>query len=147
MHSRRPELLKGVYEKGFKKPTKIQSVAIPAIFDPRKLNIIAQAQSGTGKTAAFSRMKVVFNVLIAPVGLLNKIDESQMEPQAVVVSPTRELSAQIESVIKDLGKFTKVTTFLCVPDQTKPSTLGTMQRACNVNNQEDQLKKSHSMLL
>jgi ATP-dependent RNA helicase DDX19/DBP5 len=49
----KPELLKGLYSMGFTKPSKIQETALPALLNDPPQNIIAQSQSGTGKTAAF----------------------------------------------------------------------------------------------
>jgi superfamily II DNA/RNA helicase len=84
-------LLRGIYAMGFERPSPIQSKAIPAIIDNR--DVIAQAQSGTGKTATFS------------IGILNKIDTTKDETQALVLSPTRELAQQSASVISRLGNF------------------------------------------
>jgi len=67
----RPELLQGVYALGFNKPSKIQETALPLILGThgRPQNVIAQSQSGTGKTAAFA------------LGMLNQIDESRNDTQ------------------------------------------------------------------
>jgi len=83
------ELLRGIYASGFEKPSPIQRKAIMPLF--LKKDIIAQAQSGTGKTACFS------------IGALQAIDTSNKEPQVIILSPTRELSIQSKKVIDTIG--------------------------------------------
>jgi translation initiation factor 4A len=83
------ELLRGIYASGFERPSPIQRQAILPIFSKR--DVIAQAQSGTGKTACFS------------IGALELIDTTKNVPQAMILSPTRELSIQIKSVLDALG--------------------------------------------
>jgi len=83
------DLLRGIYGYGFERPSPIQSKAIIPIIKGK--DIIAQAQSGTGKTAAFS------------VGALSLVDLSKMETQILIMSPTRELTKQISLVISSLG--------------------------------------------
>lgn len=83
------ELLRGIYANGFEKPSPIQRQAILPIFAKR--DVIAQAQSGTGKTACFS------------IGALELINIEHKMPQAIILSPTRELSIQIKSVLDSLG--------------------------------------------
>merc|ERR1712107_844899 len=76
------ELLRGIYAYGFEKPSAIQQRAIvPCI---KGLDVIAQAQSGTGKTATFS------------IAILEKIDTGLRECQALILAPTRELAQQIQ---------------------------------------------------
>lgn len=87
-------LFRGILAHGFEKPSMIQQKAIPA-FLKYKNDIIAQAQSGTGKTATFS------------VSLLQMIDDASDKPQGVILAPTRELATQIHSVITSIGQFTK----------------------------------------
>jgi ATP-dependent RNA helicase DDX19/DBP5 len=78
----RPELLKGVYAMGFNKPSKIQETALPLILGSHAApqNLIAQSQSGTGKTAAFS------------LGMLSKVDESRTVTQ---VRDSRKIKSNI----------------------------------------------------
>jgi len=83
------DLLRGIYGYGFERPSPIQSRAIVPIIKGK--DIIAQAQSGTGKTAAFS------------VGALSLVDLSKSETQILIMSPTRELTKQISLVISSLG--------------------------------------------
>jgi len=83
------ELLRGIYANGFEKPSPIQRKAILPLFSKR--DVIAQAQSGTGKTACFS------------ISALELIDTSKKVPQAMILSPTRELSIQTKKVIDSIG--------------------------------------------
>jgi translation initiation factor 4A len=83
------ELLRGIYSYGFEQPSPIQKKAIKPLMEGR--DIIAQAQSGTGKTGCFT------------VGTLFRIDHSKNSVQAVILAPTRELSRQILSVIEGIS--------------------------------------------
>ena len=85
------ELLRGIYAYGFETPSNIQKKAIKPIIDGR--DIIAQAQSGSGKTGCFS------------IGTLSKIDISKKVIQAIIIVPTHELAKQICGVITSLGSF------------------------------------------
>jgi translation initiation factor 4A len=87
-------LFRGILAHGFEKPSAIQQKAIPT-FLKYKNDIIAQAQSGTGKTATFS------------VSLLQMVDDTSDKLQGVIMAPTRELATQIHSVITSIGQFTK----------------------------------------
>lgn len=88
-----PNLLRGIFAYGFEKPSPIQKKAIRPVIDGK--DMIAQAQSGTGKTATFS------------VGALQSINLSENTTQVLILSPTRELSMQTSSVITNLGSFMK----------------------------------------
>ena len=88
-------ILRGVYAHGFEKPSAIQIKSIPIILSGK--DIIAQAQSGTGKTGAFS------------IGTLCKIDESKEQIQSLILVPTRELAEQVYKVIQDISSYTKIT--------------------------------------
>jgi len=94
------ELLRGIFAYGFEKPSAIQQRAIVPIITGR--DVIAQAQSGTGKTATFS------------IGILQSIDTSVMETQALVLSPTRELAQQIQKVGLALGDYMNVQIHCCI---------------------------------
>jgi len=87
------DLLKGVYAMGYNQPSKIQETALPLLLGNPPQNIIAQSQSGTGKTAAFA------------IALLSKIDSTKKYPQAIVLSPTYELAQQTGKVIEQLGLY------------------------------------------
>ena len=84
-------ILRGIYSYGFEKPSSIQKKTILPMMD--KKDIIAQAQSGTGKTGAFT------------VGTLCSIDAELHKTQALLLSPTRELAKQTFNVIKALGTY------------------------------------------
>lgn len=84
-------LLRGIYSYGYEKPSKIQEKAIVPIKDG--FDILAQAQSGTGKTASFT------------VGAMCRIDVNLNKPQVFVLVPTQELAKQIYNVAKDIGSF------------------------------------------
>ena len=85
------DLLRGIYSYGFEKPSDIQKTAIFPIIN--KKDIIAQAQSGTGKTGAFS------------ISSLQCIDISIVETQVMIIVPTRELVQQIQKVMSGLSEF------------------------------------------
>ena len=84
-------LLRGIYSYGFENPSPIQGKAIPIMNE--KKDLIAQAQSGTGKTGAFS------------IGVLNNIDVTIDSTQVIIVNPTHELANQNYNVIKELSNF------------------------------------------
>ena len=94
------ELLRGIYGYGFEKPSIIQQKAISPIINQN--DVIAQAQSGTGKTAAFA------------IGTLQLIDPSKDEIQCLVLSPTRELAHQTSIVYQFLGEYLKVKVSLLI---------------------------------
>jgi len=103
-------LLRGIYANGYEKPSPIQRKAILPLFE--KKDIIAQAQSGTGKTACFS------------IGALQLIDIEKKAPQAIILSPTRELSIQTKKVIDSLGSlFPKLTTQLMIGGTSTDQTI------------------------
>jgi translation initiation factor 4A len=97
-------LLRGIYSCGYEQPSSIQKKAILPVID--RHDIIAQAQSGTGKTATFS------------IGMLQNIDETLNETQALILSHTRELSLQIMQVIKNLSSYMNLTYNLSVGGTT-----------------------------
>ena len=94
------ELLRGIYGYGFEKPSAIQQRSIVPITTGR--DVIAQSQSGTGKTATFS------------IAMLQMIDTQLRETQALVLSPTRELAVQIQQVVLALGDFMNVQCHACI---------------------------------
>jgi translation initiation factor 4A len=83
------DLLKGIYAYGFEKPSEIQRKAIVPILEGR--DVIAQAQSGMGKTGTFS------------IGVLGRIDIKKAKVQAIMMAPTHELAKQTYQVITALG--------------------------------------------
>jgi ATP-dependent RNA helicase DeaD len=88
------ETLKAIAEKGYKTPTPIQEMAIPVVLEGHDL--VGQAQTGTGKTAAFG------------IPIVEKVNPKEGKIQAIVLVPTRELAIQVAKEIKDLGKNRKV---------------------------------------
>eukprot|EP01047_Picozoa_sp_COSAG01_P051897 COSAG01_NODE_5400_length_4287_cov_4.345272_4_plen_151_part_00 len=86
-------LLRGIYAYGFEKPSAIQQRAIKPLMSGQ--DTIAQAQSGTGKTAAFG------------IGVLQSVDIEDRRTQALILAPTRELALQIQKVIIALGDYLK----------------------------------------
>ncbi len=93
----KPELLRAVEEKGYSVPTPIQAKAIPAVLAGG--DVLAGAQTGTGKTAAF----------VLPI--LQKLGQAQgRAPRALVLAPTRELAAQVAENARTYGKHVGVRT-------------------------------------
>lgn len=84
-------ILKAVTEMGFEQASPIQAKAIPAVM--KGVDIVGQAQTGTGKTAAFG------------IPLLEKVNPKSKHLQAVVLCPTRELAIQVAEEIRRLSKF------------------------------------------
>lgn len=96
----REELLRGIYAYGFEKPSAIQQRAIvPCV---KGHDVIAQAQSGTGKTATFS------------ISILQQIDTKLNSCQALVLAPTRELAQQIQKVVMALGDYMGAQCHACI---------------------------------
>ena len=92
----------------FRKPSKIQEKALPLLLMNPPTNMIAQSQSGTGKTAAFS------------LNILSRVDLNNLSPQALVLAPSRELARQILGVITHMGQFIKgLVAMAAIPDPTR----------------------------
>lgn len=94
------KLLRGIYAYGFETPSAIQQQAIMPILAGG--DIIAQAQSGTGKTATFS------------IGILQQINPQFNHCQALILAPTRELALQIQKVIQSLATYMNIKSHACV---------------------------------
>lgn len=88
------KLLRGIYAYGFEHPSSIQQKGIVPIIE--KNDVIEQAQSGMGKTATFC------------IGMLQRLDEKVNKTQAIVLAHTRELAFQIDTVIRSIGRYTKM---------------------------------------
>lgn len=86
-----PQILKGIKDMGFEEATPIQAQAIPVVMSGR--DVIGQAQTGTGKTAAFG------------IPMLQKVDPSLKKTQVIVLSPTRELAIQVAEELHNLCKY------------------------------------------
>ncbi|XP_015512597.1 DEAD-box helicase Dbp80 isoform X1 [Neodiprion pinetum] len=89
----KPALLKGVYAMGFNAPSKIQETALPTLLADPPQNMIAQSQSGTGKTAAFV------------LAMLSRVDPNKDYPQVLCLSPTYELAIQTGEVAAKMSQF------------------------------------------
>eukprot|EP00750_Incisomonas_marina_P016445 INCI19128.1.p1 GENE.INCI19128.1~~INCI19128.1.p1 ORF type:complete len:420 (-),score=61.40 INCI19128.1:194-1453(-) len=96
----REDLLRGIYAYGFEKPSAIQQRAILPVLEGH--DTIAQAQSGTGKTATFA------------ISVLQKLDLTLNQCQALILAPTRELASQIQKVVIALGDYMKTNIHACV---------------------------------
>jgi len=96
----REDLIRGIYAYGFERPSAIQQRSIMPIIKGR--DVIAQAQSGTGKTATFS------------ISALQQVDTRLRETQVLVLSPTRELAVQIQKVILALGDYMNIQCHACI---------------------------------
>ncbi|BHF73081.1 Eukaryotic initiation factor 4A-II [Sparganum proliferum] len=96
----RDEVLRGIYQYGYERPSAIQQRAILPCIQGR--DVIAQAQSGTGKTATFA------------ISILQKLDVSLNKCQALVLAPTRELANQIQSVIQKIGHLLGAKCYACI---------------------------------
>ncbi|KAK7951939.1 ATP-dependent RNA helicase eIF4A [Apiospora aurea] len=94
------ELLRGIYAYGFERPSAIQQRAIMPVIKGH--DVIAQAQSGTGKTATFS------------ISTLQKIDPAVKQCQALILAPTRELAQQIQKVVIAIGDFMQIECHACI---------------------------------
>lgn len=86
------QIRRAIEELGFVQPMPVQEAVIPYLLEQRK-DVIALAQTGTGKTAAFG------------IPLLERLDTGSRETQALVLSPTRELCLQIAGDIRDFAKY------------------------------------------
>lgn len=93
-------VLRGLFSYGFEKPSKIQQKAIVPII--RGTDVLAQAQSGTGKTGTFV------------TSMLERIDKTKPGFQGLIVTPTRELAQQILNVLENIGQYTNVKGLICV---------------------------------
>ena len=90
----RPELMRAVSELGYLEPTPIQSAIIPLMLGGA--DVIGQAQTGTGKTAAFA------------LPILNNLKPGVKYIQALVMCPTRELALQVSQAFSEYGQFCDV---------------------------------------
>jgi translation initiation factor 4A len=112
------DLLRGIYAYGFEKPSAIQQRAVKPSMLGRDL--IAQAQSGTGKTATFA------------IGTLAKLDVSLKECQSLILAPTRELAQQIQKVVIALGDYMSIIVHACVGGTAVRDDIRTLQSGVHV---------------
>lgn len=111
-------LLRGIFKYGFKEPSRIQAKAIPLVLTGRDL--IAQSQSGTGKTGTFA------------ISTLQTIDDSVNKCQAIVLAPTRELAQQILLVFRSLSQYTKTRYELCVGGTSINTSIRNFRRGVHI---------------
>ena len=114
------KILRGLYAYGFEKPSAIQQKAIVQLAKGKDL--IAQSQSGTGKTGAFV------------LGMLQKLDTSLKKPQVLILSPTRELSQQIFTCIENIGHYMDISPQLLIGGK-------------NISNDYQQLDKGSNIIV
>lgn len=111
-------LLRGIYAYGFEKPSSIQQRAILPFAGGNDL--IAQAQSGTGKTATFT------------IGALQRIDETVLECQALILAPTRELAKQTQKVVLALGDYLGIVCHACIGGTRVSDDIEILQKGVHV---------------
>src|SRR5262249_42078567 len=87
-------MVEGVKAMGYVEPTPIQLRAIPLIL--AHTDVIGSAQTGTGKTAAFA------------LPILSQLGEHQRDPRVLILEPTRDLAAQVETAMRDFARFTNL---------------------------------------
>ena len=117
-------LLKGIFDYGFTIPSRIQNLTIKEIHDG--FDLIAQSQSGTGKTGAFS------------IGALSIVNPEEKYPQVLVMATTRELAAQIHTVFTNISKYMNIHIQLCVG--------GTKVKTNNKGDPYKQIRTSHVLI-
>jgi len=112
------ELLRGIYAYGFEKPSHIQQRGIiPCI---QGHDTIAQAQSGTGKTATFS------------ISSLQRVNIKDPDCQVLILAPTRELAHQTYKVLNDLGDYMKIQSHACVGGTAVREDIQILQRGVQI---------------
>jgi ATP-dependent RNA helicase RhlE len=115
----KPELLRAVTDKGYDTPTPIQAQAIPAVLAGR--DVLAGAQTGTGKTAGF----------VLPI--LQRLNiRSGVAPRALVLTPTRELAAQVAESARDYGKYVSLKTHVVFGGVSINPQFGALRGGCDI---------------
>jgi ATP-dependent RNA helicase RhlE len=115
----KPELLAAVAEKGYTVPTPIQLAAIPAVLAGR--DVLAGAQTGTGKTAGF----------VLPI--LQRLGASVAPgPRALILTPTRELAAQVEESVRHYGKHTNLRTAAIFGGVSERPQIARLREGCDI---------------
>ena len=113
-----PEILKAVVEAGFTEPSPVQAEAIPLVLLGN--DIVAQAQTGTGKTAAFG------------LSTLSMIDPNQNRVQVLVITPTRELATQVSDELYSLGRHRGVKTVTIYGGSSYSRQIGLIEKGASV---------------
>jgi ATP-dependent RNA helicase RhlE len=115
----KPELLRAVADKGYTQPTPIQTQAIPAVLSGS--DVLAGAQTGTGKTAGFT------------LPLLQKLGtRGGRNPRALVLTPTRELAAQVAQSIADYGKYGDLRTQVIFGGVSEKPQIAGLRQGCDI---------------
>ena len=115
----KPELTAAVAEKGYTEPTPIQLAAIPAVLSGR--DVLAGAQTGTGKTAGF----------VLPI--LQRLGAHEPSgPRALILTPTRELAAQVAESVRHYGKNTNLRSAVIFGGVSERPQIAMLQRGCDV---------------
>jgi ATP-dependent RNA helicase RhlE len=117
----KPELLRAVAEKGYTTPSPIQAQAIPAVLSGRDL--IAGAQTGTGKTAAF---------VLPALQRLTQSPHTGRAPRVLVLTPTRELAAQVAESARSYGKYVSVRTAVVFGGVSINPQIDALRSGCDV---------------
>jgi translation initiation factor 4A len=117
------KLLRGIYAYGFEKPSPIQQKSIVSV--AKGVDVIGQAQSGTGKTGAFS------------IGMLQRLcnikkDDEKRVCKAVIISPTRDLSEQILSVIEGISNYMDLKCVKCIGGTNWRDNVRDLKNGCDV---------------
>merc|ERR1712144_64626 len=112
------DLLRGIYAYGFEKPSTIQQRGIVPIV--RGFDTIAQAQSGTGKTATFT------------IGVLQRVDLAQKQCQALILAPTRELANQSHKVVCSIGDYLNIVCHACIGGTKVADDIDMLRRGVHV---------------
>ncbi|OIV92253.1 hypothetical protein TanjilG_00271 [Lupinus angustifolius] len=112
------DLLRGIYQYGFEKPSAIQQRAVTPIIQGR--DVIAQAQSGTGKSSMIA------------LTVCQIVDTSVREVQALIVSPTRELASQTEKVILAIGDFINIQAHACIGGKSEGEDMSKLEYGVHV---------------
>jgi len=112
------ELLRGIYAYGFEKPSHIQQRGIIPVISGR--DTIAQAQSGTGKTATFS------------IASLQTVDNRNPDSQVLILAPTRELAQQTHKVLNSLGDYMNIKSHACVGGTAVREDIQILQRGVQI---------------
>jgi ATP-dependent RNA helicase RhlE len=118
-----PELLRAVADKGYDVPSPIQVQAIPAVLSGR--DVLAGAQTGTGKTAGF--VLPILQRLMADTG-----HGSARAPRALVLTPTRELAAQVAESARNYGKYLQLTTYQVFGGVSINPQISNLRSGCDV---------------
>lgn len=112
-----PQIIKAIYEMGFEEPTPIQQSSIPPALERK--DIIGQAQTGTGKTAAFA------------IPVLETIKRGK-RPRVIILEPTRELAIQVSEEFNKIGKYKKLYTLPVFGGQSIDRQIKALQRGVDI---------------